>query len=180
MEIWKHINGYDNYSVSNKGRVRNDKTGNILTNVLRQPGYYQITLYNPKRTLHYVHRLVADAFIPNPNNYPCVNHIDECKTNNDISNLEWCNFQHNITHGTRIDRARKKQQHSMLGKKNNTIKVIVDGVVYDSIKEAATQCECCVKTLSHYLHNGCTEINRHSITLPKMSCTSKTIIQETL
>ena len=163
MEIWKKINGYANYSVSNKGRVRIDKTGKMRSLVLGTNGYYQVQLFNPTRKLHSLHRLIAEAFIPNPNNYPCVNHIDEDKTNNSIENLEWCTYQHNLTHGTRIDRARDKQRTSMLGKKNRAIKMIVDGIEYESMKDAAIACQCHLRTLRRHLDKGCTVCNGHSI-----------------
>lgn len=71
-------------------------------------------LYNPetkKKTMHRIHRLVAEAFIPNPDNLPIVNHLDEQPWNNDYRNLEWCTTKHNNSYGTRLQRvseAKKK------------------------------------------------------------------------
>lgn len=63
-------------------------------------------LYKGKQGHQYgIHTLVAMAFIPNPNNLPCVNHIDENKSNNSLDNLEWCTWQYNNTYGTRVQRA---------------------------------------------------------------------------
>lgn len=169
MEIWKKIAGYANYSVSNKGRVRNDKTGKIRSLVLGTNGYYQVQLFNPTRKLHYLHRLIAEAFIPNPNNYPCVNHIDENKTNNSIENLEWCTYQHNLTHGTRIERCREILRTRMLGKKHHVIKMLVDGVEYESMIAAAIACQCNVRTLRRYLDKGCDAYNGHKISLASTS-----------
>ena len=56
---------------------------------------------NKKRISRNVHRLVAEAFIPNPNNYPCINHKDECRTNNVVDNLEWCTYEYNLNYGNR-------------------------------------------------------------------------------
>lgn len=56
---------------------------------------------NKKRMSRNVHRLVAEAFIPNPNNYPCINHKDECRTNNVVDNLEWCTYEYNLNYGNR-------------------------------------------------------------------------------
>ena len=113
-EIWKTIEEFDNYEISNLGRVRNITTGKVLKPVLDNRGYYKVFLYNNKAYTRFIHRLVAENFIPNPDNYPCVNHIDEVKKNNSISNLEWCSYQYNINYGTRNERVSR----SMLGNKN--------------------------------------------------------------
>lgn len=91
-EIWKTIEKYPNYEISSEGRCRNKKTGRFL-NRKTDKGYCRYTLGN--KTI-FVHRLVAEQFIPNPNNYPMINHKDEDKTNNSISNLEWCDNAYNI------------------------------------------------------------------------------------
>ena len=115
-EIWKDIAGYEGiYQVSNLGNVKslsfgpkNRKSGTVK--LLRQTpsncGYYKVELYkNGKSKMMYVHRLVATAFIPNPEKKPQVNHIDGNKANNVLSNLEWAtsseNQLHAIDHGLR-------------------------------------------------------------------------------
>lgn len=123
MEIWKDIEGYIGlYQVSNFGRVRNLNyrgTGKVkvLSPVEDKYGYLQVCLYkNGKGKIFKVHRLVTEAFIPNPLNLPQVNHKDEDKTNNfcgtlendfNDGNLEWCDSKYNINYGTRIDRISK-------------------------------------------------------------------------
>lgn len=108
-EIWKDIPNYEGlYQVSNFGKVKtlkiiNDKARHPKTKILKQcknsSGYLIVNLSNKtKRT----HRLVAEAFIPNPNNYPCVNHKDGNKENNCVSNLEWCTYSHNNTEAYRL------------------------------------------------------------------------------
>lgn len=101
-EIWKEIAGFEGlYAVSNKGKVMNLKSGKVLKNLVNTHGYARVGLCNgngTKRKMIRVHRLVAQAFIPNPNNLPYVNHIDECKTNNDVTNLEWCTASQNTRH----------------------------------------------------------------------------------
>lgn len=111
MEIWKPIEGYEGlYEVSNRGRVRSlDRytTGNrnrllkgkVLKNRLNELSYCTVQLcLNGKPKSVRVHRLVAKAFIPNPDNKPFVNHIDGNPINNDVLNLEWCTQKENINH----------------------------------------------------------------------------------
>ena len=107
MEEWKDIKGYEGkYQISNLGRVKNIQTNHICKCALqkktltRQGGYHQITLWKSKHNgkTHLVHRLVAQHFIPNPDNLPQVNHIDHDKTNNCVDNLEWCDAKYNSNH----------------------------------------------------------------------------------
>lgn len=102
MEIWKKIEEFPDYEVSNQGRVRrpgsvwNGHKGHIAVGTDRGGGYMVVGLTKGKK--HYsrlMHRLVAQAFIPNPNNKPCVNHIDCNPSNNNVDNLEWCTKKEN-------------------------------------------------------------------------------------
>ena len=96
QEIWKHIQGYESsYAVSNRGRVMNLKKNKVLKPIVDGAGYVYVNLRQKK---HRLHRLVAQAFLGNPENLPQVNHIDEDPTNNDVSNLEWCTASHNAKH----------------------------------------------------------------------------------
>lgn len=103
MEIWKPIEGFEKiYSISNHGRVRNDKTGRILRPGNQSIGYQQVLLSNNRKTkIYYVHRLVCTAFKPNPHNKRYVNHIDGNKTNNAEYNLEWVSGSENMKHAVR-------------------------------------------------------------------------------
>ena len=109
-EIWRSVKDYEGlYEVSNWGRVRNCRTGCVLRPGKHRDGYLQVNLYKDgvmKRC--YVHRLVATAFIPNPDNLPQINHKDENKENNRIENLEWCNCKYNNNYGTHIEKISKK------------------------------------------------------------------------
>lgn len=101
-EIWKDIDGYEGlYQVSNLGRVKSSKH-DIILKTYSNRGYHQVQLSkNNIKSNKTIHRLVAQAFIPNPDNKPQVNHIDEDKTNNKVSNLEWVTAKENSNHGTR-------------------------------------------------------------------------------
>lgn len=102
-EEWRIIDEFPKYSVSNKGRIKNNKQGNILIGGYDRDGYRQVTLsVEEKQYNRRICRLVAKAFIPNPNNYPVVNHKDECKDNDNVNNLEWCTVQYNNNYGKRF------------------------------------------------------------------------------
>lgn len=99
-EVWKWINGYEGlYEISNCGRVKSLKYDHILTPYKYNGGYLRVQLYKNKTMKRmYIHRLVANAFIPNEDNKLEVNHIDGDKTNNSASNLEWVNHKENMRH----------------------------------------------------------------------------------
>lgn len=118
-EVWRDVVSYEGqYQVSNKGNVRSvDRinhigkrySGIILKPIDRRDGYLQVGLYkNGKRKIKLIHRLVLEAFVENPNNLPEVNHKDENPSNNELSNLEWCDARYNSNYGTRNERIRKK------------------------------------------------------------------------
>ena len=101
-EIWKDIEGYEGlYQVSNMGRVRSLRNNIILKSKIERSGYERVNLsVNNIHKDYYIHRMVATAFISNPNNCPIVNHKDEDRTNNRVDNLEWCTQKYNINYGT--------------------------------------------------------------------------------
>ena len=122
-ETWRDIKGYEGrYQVSDMGRVKSLKRTVVLKSGFKRTirerilkiqtdkdGYLQVGLCNGsgKRKTVKVHRLVCEAFHKNPKNKPCVNHIDENKTNNVASNLEWCTVKENNNYGTRTAKAVK-------------------------------------------------------------------------
>nr|DAJ02249.1 MAG TPA: homing endonuclease [Caudoviricetes sp.]DAM42420.1 MAG TPA: homing endonuclease [Caudoviricetes sp.] len=108
-EIWKDIKEYEGlYQVSNLGRVKRVTTGRILKGSKDRGGYLVVNLSkNNSGSMKKIHRLVAQAFIPNPENKAEINHIDEDKTNNMLSNLDWMTRKENNNHGTRTDRMAK-------------------------------------------------------------------------
>lgn len=118
-EIWKDIKGYEGiYQVSNKGRVKGLERDIICKNGVKRhieeriikgsicKGYLRVKLED---RMVYVHRIVAEAFIPNSENKPEVNHKDEVKTNNCVENLEWMTRKENNNYGTRSERSAKSR-----------------------------------------------------------------------
>lgn len=112
IEIWKSLDflGYSEYEISNFGRVKSlnylrTKREEILKFGKAKNGYLQVLLCeNKKQKCYKVHKLVALAFISNPENLPCINHKDENKENNHVSNLEFCTHKYNNNYGTRKER----------------------------------------------------------------------------
>lgn len=119
-EIWKDVPGYEGlYQVSNIGRVKacakidgkgRTRKERMLKPTITEHHYYRVGLVKEgQRKQYLVHRLVAVTFIPNINNLPFINHLDECGLNNRVENLEWCDFEYNIKYGTAIERKSKTQ-----------------------------------------------------------------------
>lgn len=128
-EIWKPIKGYENnYEVSNMGNVRSlryanngtDKKGSGIKNlklILNNMGYYVVNLYHEgKMKQHHVHRLVAEAFMPNPNNLPVIDHISTITTDNRIENLRWCSIRDNVNNPISSKRRLDKCRALLKGK----------------------------------------------------------------
>lgn len=118
MEIWKKIDGYENYSVSSEGRVRNDKTGRILKIRSDKDGYELVDLRKNGRKTFKVHRLVAQAFLPNPEDKECVDHINCVRDDNRMKNLRWCSHHENNSNPLtrkRNSEAKKGEKHPLFG-----------------------------------------------------------------
>ncbi|WP_343342471.1 NUMOD4 domain-containing protein [Terrisporobacter petrolearius] len=110
--VWKDIKGYEGlYQVSNFGQVYSLKRKKYIKAYVDKDGYLRVGLSkNGKQKGYIVHRLVATAYIPNPNNYPMINHRDETRQNNKVSNLEWCTCTYNNNFGTRNERLSKTKK----------------------------------------------------------------------
>lgn len=162
MEEWRDIKGYEGYyQVSNEGRIKGMKRTiissigiirrvkeSIRKTIKDKNGYLSVQLCKDgKAQCFFIHRLVATAFLPNPNNYPVVNHKDENPSNNFVwvnsdgsvdperSNLEWCDSSYNNTYGSRIEKVNKKTSKKVL-------QYSLQGILlkeYQSVSEAARE-----------------------------------------
>lgn len=151
-EQWKDVVGYEGlYQVSNLGRIKclpktihygwyNNKVVEqremIKKNTLDRNGYlFTILTKDGVRKNHLIHRLVAQSFLPNPNDYECVNHKDENKTNNYVDNLEWCSHKYNSNYGT----IRQRISNATMGERNHNHKKVLcveTGIIYNGTGEA--------------------------------------------
>lgn len=142
MEKWAKTPGNSNYIVSDTGRIRREGSDKDRS-VRDKRGYLAVDLYDGgKRSTERVHRLVAEAFVPNPDNKPEVNHKDGNKHNNNASNLEWVTSKENCRHAW--SQGLMKPSRSMLGRKNpnggrkgKSIRIVETGEVFAS----ALECE---------------------------------------
>lgn len=123
MEIWKDIEGYEGkYQVSNEGRVKSlnyNNTGkeHLLIPSSDKRGYKHVNLFlNGYKKMKLIHRLVAEAFIENPNNYPQINHKNEKKDENYVENLEWCTQAYNNVFNDRAKKAGENIRKALAGK----------------------------------------------------------------
>ena len=178
-EEWRDIQGYEGlYQVSNLGRVKSLERKVAFGNRIRtisekilsagynkkgHEGYLTVNLHkkNDRGKPHYLHRLVAEAFIDNPNNYKEVNHKDEDPTNNCVNNLEWCTRQYNENYGTK--RQRQMQTVSWRIKPVIAYKEGVEVMRFQSAMEAERElgyCSCsiykCCKGLQKKQYKGLT------------------------
>ena len=112
-EIWKDIKGYEGlYQISSYGKVMIISSGKMLKPEITEKGYLRYELNkNGKRKRFKAHRLVGMNFIENNNNLPQINHKDGIKTNNHVSNLEWCDNSHNVRHAVRLGLYKRKNKH---------------------------------------------------------------------
>lgn len=160
---WRPVKGYEGlYEVSNKGQVRSlprlvpfnwkgtitetFRRGGLLKPYKTTNGRVQVNLFKGGKGSHwYIHRLVALAFIPNPNNFPQINHKDENPLNNRVENLEWCTAQYNGAYGTRPSKYMTKvEQYNLQGEKIAT---------YESVRDAARAVGCHYTHISHCCGN---------------------------
>lgn len=150
-EIFRDVKGYEGlYQISNLGNIKSlqksrrlNKKERLLTPYKNKNGYLWVVLSKDKKLKRYsIHRLVASAFIDNPNNYPQVNHKDENKSNNRVSNLEWCDCKYNNGYGTKKERLSKikskpilqySKQGDFIKRWNNTLEIERELNIYHNL-----------------------------------------------
>ena len=147
MEIWKDVKGYEGlYQVSSWGNVKSLERIDNNNHPIKEKiikfyktigGYIQVCLWKNGKVKHFqIHRLVAQAFIPNPYNLPEVNHKDENPLNNCVENLEWCDHNYNINYGTRTEKASETKFKPVLQIDKNTNEVVAE---FHSLQEVYRQ-----------------------------------------
>lgn len=171
-EVWREIPGWEGYyEVSTHGNYRSMKRrkGINCKPTLSIHGYFQAALFDRKKEKHFttgVHRLVAKAFIENPNNFPCVHHKDHNKKNNYYSNLEWVTYSQNIKYnystGGQIGKTNMKGKFGVMNPGSIKINIFdMSGKMIDSvvgISEAARKYNACP---SHIVKVCTGKLNKH-------------------
>lgn len=143
MEVWKTINGFEGYSVSDAGRVRNDKNGHVLCPAVRSSTCDYLNVLLPKGNGKYIHKsvhsLVAEMFLPKNGNGLVVNHIDGNKHNNRADNLEWVSRSENDKHAFNLGlrRSTAQQVKKAINSRKRKVKNITLGTEHESIVDAA-------------------------------------------
>ena len=194
QEEWRDIRGYEGlYQVSNLGRVKSlkDRYGNYREKILtpgNNRGYLQVNLYKDgKRKTYRVHKLVAEVFIDNSNDYKEINHKDEDKTNNRVENLEWCDRKYNANYGTINKRISEKQRGKIISEKtkkkmsknhadfsgskhpeSRKVLCITTGKKFDCIKEAGEYYSINKSNISRCCRDKVKSAGKHPITGEKL------------
>lgn len=145
----KKVNGFPEYLIYEDGKVFSTISNRFLTPSKDSDGYLIVHFHGKKYSKSAkVHRLVAEAFVKNPNNYTCVNHKDENKTNNNAKNLEWCSVKYNNSYGTRLSRVAKTRCTPVIQISNGK------EYVWESVSTCCEKLNIKKTTLYHALRGG--------------------------
>lgn len=155
--MWRDIKGWESlYEVNDCGDVRNKKTNKLIKGDVNSSGYYRVCLYSGNSKQRFFrHRLVAQSFIENPDNYKEVNHIDGDKSNNSVHNLEWCSRQHNERESRRI--GIKDYKPFTVVFDNGTVRQ------YECTIDLANELNVTKRTVQNYLQHKSSNYIRHNI-----------------
>jgi hypothetical protein len=166
IEIYKDVVGYEGiYQVSNLGNVKRvliswgvkgrDSNNYVIKAFINSSGYYRVGLTkNNKHSNHFIHRLVAKAFIENKNNYPIINHINGIKTDNKVDNLEWCTASQNVRHAIKMGLMTFKKGYFSNQDYSKLCKKIIDietGVIYPSVVDLSLKINVPRSTIQYWL-----------------------------
>lgn len=177
----KDIKGFENlYAITEDGKVWSYYSKKFLQPSIGKNGYYKVTLVKEKhKYTKMIHRLVAETFIPNPEQLPIINHKDEDKTNNTINNLEWCSYQYNSNYGSnpslqkkRMELFRKNNPNFFIGENNPKsilIRCIETNEIFESFSAAAKWCGLkSTASFTDYFYGEQESAGKHPITKQKL------------
>ena len=130
------IKDYPEYGITKTGVIRNESTNKIKSQYVGSTGYYMVSFsYKNKSKSKRVHRLLAINFIPNPNNYKFINHIDGDKLNNDLNNLEWCTHSHNMKHAFKTGLVNNTGEKNGMSKLNKSKVVEIKRLIKNGMSQ---------------------------------------------
>lgn len=144
---WKKIKGYENYSINENGEVRNDTTNNIkATYINKANGYKYVDLYeNNKSHKRPIHRLIAENFIPNPDNKPTIDHKNGNRTDNSIKNLRWASYSEQ---NSRFETVGVRSERILVTHENGNT------MIFNRITDVAKYFKCSISNVSQMLKKG--------------------------
>ena len=178
----KDILGYEGlYAITEEGQVWSYYSKRYLNPSLKKNGYLSVVLVKDKIKKSFsIHKIVAETYLPNPNNYPIINHKDENKTNNSVENLEWCSYKYNSNYGTIRDKISKgikdyyqnnpqAKRNGLNNNKSIPVKCLETGEIFETFTAACNWCELkSTVCLTDYFNGKQGSAGQHPITKQKL------------